>query len=244
MDRAYWIIWYDLPPENDAYLDWLHRSYIPKVVQRPGVLWAAHYASVPNVAPLGGGKGRVSHHASSAEVPSGGRYILIFGASAAHAFANPGAREFDSQLPDGDRKMLAMRTGERTNIIVEEARIDGPEAKRPDPELTPGPWIQLGSFNSISYQDEDEMATWYAQWRLRSLKALPGVIRVRKLVSVSGWAKHACFYEFTSLEARAEHFVHYESTHPEMEAWSKKIVSRLVHATPLPSVAQRIWPPA
>jgi hypothetical protein len=88
------------------------------------------------------------------------------------------------------------------------------------------------------------MATWYAQWRLRSLKALPGVIRVRKLVSVSGWAKHACFYEFTSLEARAEHFVHYESTHPEMEAWSKKIVSRLVHATPLPSVAQRIWPPA
>ena len=77
MDRAYWISWYDLPPDSNAYLDRLHRSYIPKVARRPGVLWAAHYASVPNVAPLGGGKGRVSRHASSAEVPSGERYILI-----------------------------------------------------------------------------------------------------------------------------------------------------------------------
>ena len=81
MDRALWISWYDLAPESDAYLDWLHRTYIPKVVRRSGVLWAAHYASVPNVSPLGGGKGRVSRHASSAEVPSGERYILIFGAS-------------------------------------------------------------------------------------------------------------------------------------------------------------------
>ena len=94
MDRALWISWYDLAPESDAYLDWLHRTYIPKVVRRSGMLWAAHYASVPNVSPLGGGKGRVSRHASSAEVPSGERYILIFGASEAHVFANPGAREF------------------------------------------------------------------------------------------------------------------------------------------------------
>ena len=86
------------------------------------------------------------------------------------------------------------------------------------------------------------MARWYAQWRLPSLTTLPGVIRVRKLVSVAGWAKHACFYEFTSLEARNEHFVHYEESRPDMEAWSKEVVRRLVHATPLPIVAQRLFP--
>ena len=105
----------------------------------------------------------------------------------------------------------------------------------------PGACIQLGSFNSIDWRDEEDMARWYAQWRLPSLKTLPGVIRVRKLVSVAGWAKHACFYEFTSLAARNEHFVHYETTRPEMEAWSKEVVRRLVHATPLPIVGERLF---
>ena len=84
-------------------------------------------------------------------------------------------------------------------------------------------------------------STRYAQWRLPSLKTLQGVIRVRKLVSVAGWAKHACFYEFTSLAARNEHFVHYETTRPEMEAWSKEVVRRLVDATPLPIVGEHLF---
>ena len=62
MDRAFWITWYDLPDEGRAaYLDWLHNTYIPKVTARPGVLWAAHYASESNIVPQGGGKGRVEH---------------------------------------------------------------------------------------------------------------------------------------------------------------------------------------
>ncbi len=243
VDRAYWISWYDLAAEGrDGYLAWLHGSYIPSVLARPGVLWAAHYATEANTVPLGGGKGRVSRHATPEDVPQGVHYILIFGASEAHVFANPVPRQFHAHLPERERNMLALRTGERTNIMLEEARIHGPEARQPEPEMGPGPCIQLGSFNSGSYQDEDEMAAWYAQWRLPSLTNLPGVIRVRKLVSVSGWAKHACFYEFSSLAARNEHFIHYESGHPQQEARSKEIVRRLIHATPLPGVARRIWP--
>jgi hypothetical protein len=71
----------------------------------------------------------------------------------------------------------------------------------------------------------------------------PGCVRVRKLVSVSGWAKHACFYEFTSVAARNQHFVYYESANPEMEAWSKKVVRGLIHAPHSPNLARRIWPP-
>ena len=66
----------------------------------------------------------------------------------------------------------------------------------------------------------------------------PGAGSVK--TSVSGWAKHACFYEFTSLEARNTHFVHYEQSHPEMEAWSKRVVRNTIHAPGSANVAQRI----
>ncbi len=47
MDQALWITWYDLPDSRrDAYLDWLHSTHMPALVERPGVLWAAHFASV------------------------------------------------------------------------------------------------------------------------------------------------------------------------------------------------------
>jgi hypothetical protein len=241
MDRALWISWYNLPPERrDEYLSWAHHTYIPRVLKRAGILWGAHYASEENVVPLGGGKGRVSHARPEA-VPAGDRYILIFGARDSGAFADPSPRRFHAQLPGADRAMLALRAGERMNVMLEESRVYGPEAKLPESDREPAPCIQLGSFNSGAPEDEDELAAWYAQWRLPSLRNLPGVVRVRKLVSVSGWAKHACCYEFTSVEARNEHFVYYERDRPDMEEWSKRAVKNLVHAPGSPNLARRIY---
>jgi hypothetical protein len=241
MDRAFWITWYDLPElGRDAYLSWLNGTYIPKVLERPGVLWAAHYASEADVVPLGGGKGRVGHVKPDA-VPAGDRFILMFGGTQAHVFADPSPNQFHARLPEQDKNMLATRVGERVNIMVEEARVHGPAATQPEPDMAPSPCIQLGSFNSGSYEDEDDMLAWYAQWRLPSMKTLPGCVRVRKLVSVSGWAKHACLYEFTSLAARNSNFVHYERSNPEMEAWSKRAVRNTIHAPGSANVARRIW---
>ena len=124
------------------------------------------------------------------------------------------------------------------NVMLEEARVYGPE--KPEHALAPSPCIQLGSFNSGSLEEEDEMLTWYARWRLPSMKNVPGCVRVRKLGSVSGWAKHACFYEFTSLAARNTHCVHYEQSHPEMEAWSKRVVRNTIHAPGSANVARRV----
>jgi hypothetical protein len=121
-DRAYWISWYDLPAEaseRNKYLDWVHGSYIQKVLKQPGVLWGAHYASLPNIVPLGGGKGRVSKHAGAAEVPQGDGFIAIFGAASPHVFADPGRVALSASLTDADRAMLALRGGERSNIMVE-----------------------------------------------------------------------------------------------------------------------------
>ena len=116
MDRACWITWYNLPAEGrDAYLSWLHDAYIPRVVERPGILWGAHYASEANVVPLGGGKGRV-RHTDGGDRPAGVRYILLFGAEEPDAFTRPTPNRFHAGLDERDRRMLGIRQGERVTI--------------------------------------------------------------------------------------------------------------------------------
>lgn len=243
MDRAYWITWYNLADANrQSHLDWVHQHYIPRVLARTGVLWGAHYASETDFVPLGG-KSRIAHKPNPPGVPVGDRFILMFGAADPHVFANPGPREFHASLAGEDRARLAQRADARFNLMLEEGRIDGPEASPPGGIGVPSPAVQLGSFNSGKPEDEEDLAAWYARWRLPSLTCVPGVVRVRKLVSVAGWAKHACFYEFTSLEARHEHFVLYESANPAMVEWSTKVVRDTVHAPGSANVARRIWPP-
>ena len=47
MDRGIWVTWYDLPEDGrESYFSWLHQSYIPGMLKRPGFLWGAHYAEV------------------------------------------------------------------------------------------------------------------------------------------------------------------------------------------------------
>ena len=242
MDKALWITWYDLPDHGrDAYLSWLHETYIPACLKRPGLLWAAHYASVR--------KGKMTHsreaalnHTEESVVPTGDRYILMFAAEDAHVFGNPVPSAMTAALPEADRKMLAMRIGERVNIMAEAARVEGPEAKAYKAGMAPAPCIQLGSFN-CAWKDEEEMLAWYAQWRMPAMVTLPGVIRTRKLASVAGWAKHAVLYEWVTQEARDKNFTTHEDGHPEMKAWSDRVVPTLIHAPGSANLANRIWPP-
>ena len=47
MDRGLFATWYDLPSDTEAeYLDWLHGTYLPAMLRRPGYLWAAHVRNV------------------------------------------------------------------------------------------------------------------------------------------------------------------------------------------------------
>ena len=237
MDRGIWVTWYDLPADGRAeYLAWLHGAYIPALLLRPGYLWAAHYACV--------GMGRQVHplnHTRDSGVPTGNQYILLVGATDCHAFANPVPTSLHAGLPKADQQMLVMRTGTRTNIFTEAARIVGPEANSYREGMTLAPAIQLGNFN-CAWRDEEEMFAWYAQWRIHAMETLPGIIRTRRLASVAGWAKHAIIYEWTSLAARTENFTGHEDRAPEMKAWSHRMVPRLMHAPGSSNVAYRIWP--
>ncbi len=238
MDRGLWITWYDLPDAGrEEHLAWVHGSYIPRQLKRPGFHWAAHYVTEKQPEAV---HSRLRHTTDSA-VPSGNDYILIFGAATAHAYADPIPGKTRPEPSQEERRMMAMRSGARVNIYAEEARTDGPDVQlRGNAGLSP--CIQLGSFNAGAWQDENELLSWYAGFRLPGMAATPGCIGIRKLVSVSGWAKHGVLYEFVSKEARSAHFRAHENADPELAAWTDRLVRTLVHAPGSANTAYRIWP--
>jgi len=237
MDRAIWITWYDLPEQGrDDHLAWLYGAYVPRVMAKPGMRWAAHYASEKKTVHAHDYPGRFA-----TDIPAGNDFILLVGAEQPHDFANPVPAKFHAALPPEDRAMLAMRKGERSNLFIEQARADGPEAGTRRPGEALSPCIQLGSLNVRDYREEEDMLDWYANWRVPSMATLPGCVGIRKLVSVAGWAKHGALYEFVSVEARNRHFLGYENSNPEMKAWGDRLVPRLLHAPESANVARRLW---
>lgn len=242
MDRALWITWYDLPEAGKAeYLSWLHERYIPAQLGRPGFLWAAHYACVErrNMSTMRREKGL--HNTRDPSVPAGEQYILFFGAVDTAAFGASTPSAIHAALPPHERELLALRSGERVNIMAEAARVDGPERPGYAGGMGLGPCIQIGQFNCTP-QSEEDMLAWYAQWRMPAMTRLPGCIRTRKLASVAGWAKHAILYEFVSLAARNQHFTRHEDQRPDMIAWGDRVVAQLTHAPGSANLAQRLWP--
>ena len=243
MDRGLWISWYDVrEPDRDAYLAWLHGSYLPALARQPGVLWVAHYAAVPKAARRASAREAVVTRTTDASVPTGSQYITIAGAAEAHAFGSPSPAEYHAALPEADRRMLALRTGERVNVMAEAGRVAGPAAAQAGREPTTAPCIQLGSFNCVPNHEEEVLA-WYTKWRMPAMTVTPGCVRFRTLASVAGWAKHAVMYEFTSLEARNEHFVTHDDANTELKAVSDRMVQYLTHAPGSAGVAVRTWPP-
>ena len=239
-DRALWITWYDLPEQDrDAWLEWAHSEYIPALLERSGFLHIAHYASIP--------RREMSHNRKRLErttdrdVPAGDRYILIVAAEHAHAFGDPTPGALHASLPAAMQEMLTKRVGVRENVMVEAARVSGPEEKIYPDGMKLAPCIQLGSF-TCGWQNEEELLAWYTQWRMRAMQTLPGCIRTRRLASVAGWAKHAILYEFTSREMRDRYFPHHDADRPDMKDWSDRTVAYITHAPGSANVATRLWP--
>lgn len=239
IENGYFIHWYNIDQENEHnYLNWLHNSYIPKRLMDKRIRWCCHYRSFNDVKHPGE-SGRLSHDKSS--IPNGDRFILIFGADEPSVFVDPTIGEIHEQLSMNDKSMLSYRKGERYNIMTLESHGEGAVSKTKN-TIGLADCIQLGNFNSGSYLDEDELSQWYVKWRIPSMKKLQGCLGVRKLISISGWAKHAILYEWSSAEHRNNNFLEHESYNPKMEAWTDRVVRKLVHAPGSPNLAEKIWP--
>ncbi|MBI2186544.1 MAG: hypothetical protein HYU37_05395 [Acidobacteria bacterium] len=236
-DRGLWITWYDLPENGrEQYLTWLHRTYIPSLLKRPGYLWAAHYAAHER---QDSGSSQIQH--TRDPIGAGYRYILLIGAVDTHVFGNPTPRQIHAVLPEEGRRMLAMRQGERMNIAAEAGRCLGAGWKSYKEGLTTAPVVQIGSFN-CPVEAEEEMHAGYVQSRLPAICQAPTSIRTRKLNSVVGWAKHIILYEFGSPELFERDYQAAIKRSP-LGIGGNSVVPKLVHAPNGPNSAVRLWPP-
>ena len=239
-DRGLWITWYDLPMEGrDAYFSWLHGTYLPDLLKRPGYLWAAHYASQD----LEGGAENAKRykHVDDPNVGKGYHYMLLVAASDAGVFGDPVPSLLNAALPEQGKKMLAMRTGERVNLFTEACRRDGRALSAYKEGMTGAPCIQVGSFD-CALEFEEEMHAGYVLERLPKMCATPSCVRTRKLNSVAGWAKHGILYEFASKEGFDRDYAPAVANSP-LGLNGRSVVPNLVHAPNGPNSALRIWPP-
>ena len=239
-DRGMWITWYDLPAEGrDGYFSWLHGTYLPQLLKRPGYLWAAHYASQD----LEGGADNAKRykHIDDPKVGKGFHYMLLIAATDANVFGDPVPSVINATLPENDKKMLAMRMGERVNIFTETGRRDGTAHAAYKEGMLGTPCIQVGSFDCPT-EFEEEMHAGYVLERLPKMCATPSCVRVRKLNSVAGWAKHGILYEFASKEGFDRDYAP-AVAHSPLGLNGHSVVPELVHAPNGPNSAVRIWPP-
>lgn len=245
MDQAIWATWYDLPEDGrDEYLDWLHSDYLPALQSKPGIAWAAHYQDTVG----GDDMKRVREHFPESVgmegVGTGTQFLMLAGAAEVWTLVAPSVVDEQAALTGTARKMLDMRQGVRPCIFSTFARVDGPEMALRPAGTTPGPAIQMGSFRTANLENEFDVGPWYAQYRLPAMAKMPGCIAARVMLSAAGWAKYSVLYEFTSLEARLEHFeIGHEAEALDEDEWSGRLVRYTMHTPGSPTVGQRIWPP-
>jgi hypothetical protein len=236
-DRGLWITWYDLPEDGrDAYFSWLHGTYLPEILKRPGYVWAAHYATKD----IEGDNSSRYHHVDDPQVGKGYHFMLLIAATDANVFGNPVPSVLHAALPEQGRKMLAMRTGERVNIFTEAGRRQGRAAAAYKEGLVGAPCIQVGSFDCPT-EYEEEMHAGYVQQRLPAMCDTPSCVMTRKLNSVAGWAKHGIVYEFASVEGFNRDYAPAVAKSP-LGIGGHSVVPVLVHAPNGPNSAVRIWP--
>jgi len=157
MDRGLWAIWYDLPEAGkEEYLTWLHETHIRAMLRRPGYLWAAHIENVMTAEREQSIHQRLVHTQDPA-VPAGNAYLMLYGAEHPHVFLDPRPSEVLGSLPARSQEMLGLRTGVRYCIFAEAERADGPEVKSRAPGVTPGPVIQMGTFNANAPENDEEI---------------------------------------------------------------------------------------
>ncbi|MDH3499501.1 MAG: hypothetical protein OEM97_05225 [Acidimicrobiia bacterium] len=242
MDDGIRIDWYDLEDtDRDSYLDWLHLTHIPEVVARPGVAWAAHYEIERTHDMMKRLTGYVGRPDESEDIPTGSQYAFLVGAASPHVFFMPGYDDIDEANPR-TVDMRRLRAGTKTVVTTEQARVNGPEFATRPPGATPGPFIQLGHFRVRSIEEEFDLSSWYANYRLPTITAMTGAIAARKLVTVAGWVKHVILYEFVSRDAHEEHFMGHEALAFSDGEWTNRVVTYTQHAPGSPSIAARIWP--
>jgi hypothetical protein len=237
VDEGIWATWFDLSKKvRSSHIRWLHKTYLPEISTRPGIAWAAHYELHPEI--YAKQRGRLKH--TDEPVGQALQHLVLIGASSPNIFFHTVSPLEKKNQSKETRARLAEREEVRTLITAEEHRVNGPEYDLSVPGGVPGACIQMGSFNMTTPESEIGLGQWYEQMRYADFARTPSCIRMRKLLGVAGWAKHAVLYEFTSNEERAKNMESGKGTSHSNRG--EKIIAQTVHSPGSPVIGLRQWP--
>jgi len=236
LDEGIWAVWFDLDKKVKAsHLKWLHKTYLPEIIARPGIAWAAHYELHPEV--YAKQRARLTH--TDDPVGQAMEHLVLVGAASSNVFFHGESPiETKNQSPE-TRTRLAERREVRWLISKEEFRVNGPDYGTSMPGGVTSACIQMGSFNMTSPELEIGLGQWYEQLRYPEFAKSASCRRMRKLLTVAGWAKHSVIYEFTSNEERAKNM---ENTGTHAVKWGEKVIAQTVHSPGSPVIGFRKWP--
>lgn len=236
MDEGIWAVWFDLDKKVKAsHLKWLHQTYLPDIIARPGIAWAAHYELHPEI--YAEKRSRLTH--TDEPVGQALQHLVLVGATSSNVFFHASSPIEKKNQSKETRARLAERQEVRWLISKEEFRVNGPDYGTSMPGGMTGACIQMGSFNMTSPELEVGLGRWYEQLRYPEFAKSSSCRRMRKLLSVAGWAKHAVIYEFTSNEDRAKNM---ENTGTHAVKWGEDVIAHTVHSPGSPVIGFRKWP--
>jgi hypothetical protein len=237
VDEGIWATWFDLNSKVRAsHIKWLQNTYLPEISALPGIAWAAYYELHPEIYTKQ--RNRLTH--TKDPIGQASQHLVLVAAASPNIFFHQNSPLEKKNQSKETRARLAERQEVRWLITKEEYRVNGPEYQVSVPGGTPGPCIQMGSFNMTTPDSEIGLGQWYEQLRYPQFARTPSCITMRKLLGVAGWAKHAVLYEFTSNEERAKNMEGAsDSAH---NPWGEKIIAQTVHSPGSPVIGFRKWP--
>ncbi len=234
--------WFDIRRENkDKLWKWLHETFLKNLQSQSGINWVAHYEIVPHP-PTPYIKGApLKKETKDTNIPSGRENLILTSASSASVFFGP-----RNELNDVEKKNevnLSLRDNYRSAVFIEEDVLNGPEQDKKPLGMGGPPAMQFGSYNVVSSDDNIELARWYRGERFPRLAITRGMIRGRKLLSITGWAKHGVFWEFADMEENEYSFEHRFIDADRGEEWNgRHVLEYVTHSPGSPHAGKRVWP--
>ena len=234
--------WFDLEEnQKDEFWSWLHRTFLPALQSASGVAWVGHYDIIeqPDRPYIEGAPQKVE--ADPSEVPPGWQNVILTAAASPEAFFGKG-NAVDA-LAEAHADKLSECLNHRWAVFIEEQVINSPEQRASPYGMGPPPAMQLGNFNTRTWEDGFELARWYRAERFPRVSVSRGMIRGRKLQSIAGWSKHGVLWEGTEL---ADDDFSFEPRFVEAdrdENWTgRHVLEYVIHAPNSPNAGRRVWP--
>ena len=174
--------WFDLAEgTQDEIWAWLHKEYLPALCAADGVAWIGHYEIIeqPDQPYIDGAPNKKTIDDPS--VPKGWRNVILTAAASPEVYFGPGN---PIDVMENAYKVEPGALNYRNAVFIEEQVVNSPEQRS---SIRHGSATRdaTGKDNCDTPEDEIELAKWYRAERFLRVSVTKGMIRGRKLLSIS-----------------------------------------------------------